>query len=128
MLSSNSDKNEQKDTGHSNGRKSKFNIPDLRQKLIQKLPELKSSIMLLNDEEIEKIFLESIESSKVPFLKEKPYETRRAMSNKDTLKKGVNNKIQPKTNSKPEIIVSNTPKSQANGTTGPARKELLKIK
>lgn len=57
MRSSNSEKNDQKDTCYSNGRKSKFNIPDLRQKLIQKLPELKSSIMLLNDEEIEKIFL-----------------------------------------------------------------------
>ncbi len=31
-------------------KKSRFNIPDLRVKLMQKLPELKDSIMQLNDE------------------------------------------------------------------------------
>lgn len=47
------------------------------------------------------------------------------MSNKDTLKKGVNNKIQQP---KPEIIVSNTPRPQTNEVSGPTKRELLKIK
>ncbi len=72
----------------STSKKSKFNIPDLRQKLMQKLPELQSSIMQLNDEQIEKIFMESIESSKGAG-KDKNSDFSRSNGPKDSMKKGV---------------------------------------
>lgn len=37
----------------------KYNISEIRAELLQKLPELKDSIMHLTDEEIQKIMLES---------------------------------------------------------------------
>lgn len=45
------DSKQSEDSKHgSASKKNKFNIPDLRQKLMQKLPELQTSIMQLNDE------------------------------------------------------------------------------